>query len=135
MKLLVYLSFVVTLFAATCSAVTFERGARLFAVPRYVCSHRCCAGNPDTIELVLTPFLNSTHDRGGSNKESEGEKRVDDYEAAEKRIFQAEKHAVEVVEKAIEDEVGTLYREMPHHKKEEESLTEKKKKVVKVAKR
>lgn len=76
--------------------------------------------------------------RGGAKKDSsdekEKEKRGDDYEAAEKRIFEAEKHAVEVVEKAIEDEVDTIFHGMPHHEKKEEE-SKKKEKPVKVAKR
>ena len=54
-------------------------------------------------------------------------KRQDDYEAAEERIFQAEKDAVSAIEKAIEDEVETIYHDMPHHEKKEEETTKKKK--------
>jgi len=62
------------------------------------------------------------------------EKRVDDYEAAEKRIFDAEKHVVEVVEKAIEGEVETIYHDMTRHEKKQED-SKKKEKPVKIAKR
>jgi glutamyl-tRNA reductase len=91
--LLISLSVVVAAFlAGTCSAVAFERRATscLFGIPR-----------------------------GGGKKETDADEREDDYEAAERRIFEAEKNAIERVEKAIEDEVETFYHEMPHHEKKE----------------
>jgi hypothetical protein len=55
---------------------------------------------------------------------------------AEERIFQAEKDAVNAIEKVIEDEVETIYHELPHHeKKEEDSKKKKKEKPVKLAKK
>lgn len=67
---------------------------------------------------------------GGNKDEIEEEKTVDDYEAAEERIFEAEKHAVEAVEKAIEGEVETMFHELPHREKKDDEKKGKDKAVT-----
>lgn len=60
----------------------------------------------------------------------ENDEKNDDYEVAEDKIFKAVENAEkkvlsaahkaeQAVEKAIEDEVETIYHEMPHHEKKE----------------